>query len=410
MHEPDGHLCQSLEFFFRWPQVEFHDMSTDKRLPIYLSLPRVDENQWAMYWRISPLLLDPTPSMMAYNSSQLMGDDNDRRSWLSWQVLFVEFGLISLTVFLDTSKYGVRGNVRFDDWRVWYDENTPGPRGPLIPLLDIMIRFLKEPGHPEYRPRDPGRDDNRAYPAKPSRNQPSDIPRGHVPEHYPKVTGFDPSCFEPDVEATPLVPAGISDGESFGEDPVVLPVQGVNPPVKSSVVLSTASSPLAPPGAAPQGELSYEPAVAQEDIFPGELTVEAKSSLGDAMAPTPTVGMDIATVLREGCSWALRSARYAAVFQQGQDLKTALDNILQQNAQVMYQRATVHLDARFGVNLSDLETSDGDNSSSGESPPKKRAPLAGAGPCGILGSSGDPSLEFAPAGSNEDEGVTPVPP
>ncbi|CAN8073882.1 unnamed protein product [Agarophyton chilense] len=146
MHEPDGRLNQSLGFFFGWHHVGFHDMSTDKRLPLCLSLPHEDENQWAIYWRFLPLLLVPTLSVVAYHSSQLMGDDNDRRSWLLCQVLFVEFGLMSLMAFLDTAKYGIRGIVRSEDWRVWYDENIPGPRGRLIPLPDIMIRFLKNLG------------------------------------------------------------------------------------------------------------------------------------------------------------------------------------------------------------------------------------------------------------------------
>ncbi|CAN8077312.1 unnamed protein product [Agarophyton chilense] len=127
MHEPDGRLGQSLELFFCWHQVEFHDMSANKRPPLYLSLPHTDENQWPMHWRVSPLLLVPTPSVGAYHSSQLMGDDNDRRSWLFWQVLFVEFGVMSLMAFPDTAKYGVRGNFRSEDWREWYDENIPGP-------------------------------------------------------------------------------------------------------------------------------------------------------------------------------------------------------------------------------------------------------------------------------------------
>ncbi|CAN8061915.1 unnamed protein product [Agarophyton chilense] len=408
MHEPDVHLPQSLGFFFCWHPVEFHDMSAEKRLPLYLSLSQEDEIQWAMYWRVSPLLLVATPSMVAYHSSQPMGDDNDRRSWLSWQVLFVEFGVMSLMAFLDTAKYVIRGNVCSEDWRVWYDENIPGPRGRLILLPDIMIRFLRNlgiqwtqfgveeteplldhvlevewgkiprilrydwdtdsfkpiPRHPQ------GRDDARAYPAKPLRNQKSDISRLHVPDYYPKAISFDPLCFEPDVEATLFAPAGMSDGEVFGEYPFDLLVDCVNPPVESAVVLPTAYPPTAPPGPAPQDELSYGPPVAQVDIPPGEVTVEAESPVGDALVQTSTGGVDIApsspfphfpasvtaaasdlrhvyrtvgittmmditTVLREACSWAPRSERYATVVQQGQDLKTAMVNLLQQNAQVM---------------------------------------------------------------------------
>ncbi|CAN8076115.1 unnamed protein product [Agarophyton chilense] len=48
MHEPDGRLRQSLEIFFCWHQVKFHEMSTAKLSPLYLSLSRVDENRWAM--------------------------------------------------------------------------------------------------------------------------------------------------------------------------------------------------------------------------------------------------------------------------------------------------------------------------------------------------------------------------
>ncbi|CAN8062792.1 unnamed protein product [Agarophyton chilense] len=60
-----------------------------------------------------------------------------------------------------------------------------------------------------------------------------------------------------------------------------------------------------------------------------------------------TASMDIATVLRKACSWARRSVRSAAVVQQGQDLKTPIVNILEQNAQVMTQRVTADLDARL---------------------------------------------------------------
>ncbi|CAN8065630.1 unnamed protein product [Agarophyton chilense] len=230
MHEPDGRLRQSLEFIFCWHQVEFHDMSTEKRPPLHLSLPRVDENQWDFYWNISPLLLVFTTLVVAYHSSPLMGNDNNRRCWSSWQVLFVEFGVMSLMVFLGTAKYGVHVSGRSDDWRAWKDEHIPGPRGSPIPLADIMIHFLRN------------------------------------------------------LEATSFVPAGMSDGESFVEDPFILPVEGVYPPVESNVLLLTASYPPAPPGAATKHELSYEPPVAQVDMPPGETTVEAESRVGDAMA------------------------------------------------------------------------------------------------------------------------------
>ncbi|CAN8069117.1 unnamed protein product [Agarophyton chilense] len=120
--------------------------------------------------------------------------------------------------------------------------------------------------------------------------------------------------------------------------------------------------------------------------------------------------MDITTILREACFWARRSVCYAAVVQQGPDLKTVMVNILQQNAQVMSQRVTANLDAWCGLNVSDREAPNGDNSSTGESPPKKRARLAGAGSGGPVGSSGDPSSGFAPAGSNEDDKFTPLRP
>ncbi|CAN8077310.1 unnamed protein product [Agarophyton chilense] len=295
------------------------------------------------------------------------------------------------------------------------------------------------PLHPQ------GRDDARAYPAKPLRNQPSDIPRRQVPDYYSKAIGFEPLCFELDMEATPLVPAGMSDRESFGEDHFVLPVEGVNPPVESAVVLPTSSPLPALPRAAPQDELSYEPPVAQVDIPPGVVTVEAESPVGDALSQTSTGGVEIAssstlphfpalltaaasdlrhfcrtigitasrdieTVLREARSWAPPSARNAAVAQEGQNLKTAMFHIVQQNSQVTSQRVTADLDARYGLNLSDREASNDDISFSGESPPKKRAQLADAGPVGTVGFSGDPSPCFVPAGSNEDDGVAPAPP
>ncbi|CAN8065628.1 unnamed protein product [Agarophyton chilense] len=118
-----------------------------------------------------------------------------------------------------------------------------------------------------------------------------------------------------------------------------------------------------------------------------------------------TASMDIATVLREPCSWARRSARYASIVQQGQYLNTAMVNLLQQNAQMISQRVTADLDARYGLSLSEWEAAEGDYSSSGEYPSKRRVPLAGAGPIGAVGSSGVPSPGFAPAGSNEDDGV-----
>ncbi|CAN8073106.1 unnamed protein product [Agarophyton chilense] len=248
-------------------------------------------------------------------------------------------------------------------------------------LLDhvLQVESGKTPG-----------DDARDYPAKPLRKKPSCIPRRHVPDYYPNAIRFDPLCLEPDVEAAPLVPANMSDGEFFGEDPFVLPVEGSHPPVESAVVLPTGSPPSAPPGAAPQDELSYELPVAKVTIPPGEVTVETESPVGKELAQTSTRGgeiapssplvhfpasvtaaaadlphvcrtvaitasMEISTVLRESFSWARRSARYAAVVKQGQDLKISMLNILQQNAQAMFKRVTADWDARYGLNLSDRE-------------------------------------------------------
>ncbi|CAN8076117.1 unnamed protein product [Agarophyton chilense] len=280
---------------------------------------------------------------------------------------------MSLMAFLDTSKYGGRGNVRSDDWWVCYDNSKPGPQSCRIPLPDIMIRFLRNLGiHNIFRgtefyaeetedlldhillvewgqtpgflrpdhdtdsftpiPLYPqGRDKARPYPTNPLRNQPSDIGRRHVPDFHSKAISFDLLCLEPDVEAPPLVPAGMYDGETFGEDPFDLPLEGFNPTLDSAVVLPTASPPPAPPGAAPKDELSYEPPVAQEDISPGKVTVEAESPVGDSMGgditpsfsllPFPasvtaaaagirnawrtiviTASIDIATLLREAWS------------------------------------------------------------------------------------------------------------
>ncbi|CAN8075922.1 unnamed protein product [Agarophyton chilense] len=119
-----------------------------------------------------------------------------------------------------------------------------------------------------------------------------------------------------------------------------------------------------------------------------------------------TALVDIATVLGNAYPCARGSVRYAAVVQQGQNLKPAMVNILQPNAQTMSQRVNDDLGTRYGPNLSDREVSDGDNSSSVESPPKKRARLAGADSVGPVGYSGDPSFGFAPARANENDGVT----
>lgn len=147
---------------------------------------------------------------------------------------------------LETARYGAQANVREMDYRIWSEEVLPSPVGRLVPLPPPLVRLIRSGVRYivrgfEYEleaietllhyvleidwartrgylwwdyysdtfspiiPHPIGRDDGKAYEAKPLLANPPSVPRQAVPDYYPQAIGFHGDCLKPPEETTALM-------------------------------------------------------------------------------------------------------------------------------------------------------------------------------------------------------------
>lgn len=219
-----------------------------------------------------------------------------------------------------------------------------------------------------------GRDDGKACEAKPLLVTPVDVLRRNIADYYPNVIVFDAACLHSPPLVGPAVPVSASSWA------LASTVSTVDHPVMFTGPTDTVISPLgslAVTIAAPQVFAAVPPL---PPAIPTSATEAYEALLGTCQSVSVTGLKGVVEALTAAQARFRRSLRYASLVGRTQEVKEALEIILEENAMVLSTSMAANMDDRFGLKLTDAEDSCIVSFALGPSSTSKRA-LVGPSAC-----------------------------